>query len=207
MICNPSKSILTGFANISANVSLPSLNFLSYILLEAATLPHLLKMFVVCYISGLNSSARKSQREHLKEMFFPTNSTFIVFKTDNTKSKHDCTIWVSAHLIGNPSKAPFILKLLWQARTFENPPLQPCESTDVACLIFGLAQWPHIWSLWADTVTVSHQHSLLRGLSVIHHRVSLELFVKQEDLKVHPTNKKNMFIFCYLLFSIWKEGE
>lgn len=48
MICNPSKSILTGFANITANVSLPSLNFLSCILLKAATLPHLHKMFVLC---------------------------------------------------------------------------------------------------------------------------------------------------------------
>lgn len=53
-----------------------------------------------------------------------------------TKLVSCITIWVPAHLIGQPAKAPFIPELLWQAGTFKNSPLQPCGSTDVTLLIF-----------------------------------------------------------------------
>lgn len=45
--------------------------------------------------------------------------------------KLDLTFWVSAHVIGESSKAPFIPELVGQAGTFKNPPLQLCERTNV----------------------------------------------------------------------------
>lgn len=55
-------------------------------------------------------------------------------------NKQNLTVWVPAHLIGQVSKAPFIPELLWQAGALKHSPLQPCESTHTAPLIFELAQ-------------------------------------------------------------------
>lgn len=181
------------FGDITADVLLPLQKF---VLCSLKSVTDLLWTFVVPRYPGvgLNPSQWNS-----KGMFKNVQShirLLWIYLTQQSISKQDLTIWVPAHLIGQPSKAPFIPELLWQAGTFKNPPLQPFESRhDLFNLLTG-SKASHLVRLTQELTNTIFSEALRWFIS----QPRLNCLLERETWS---TSHKN--IAHRLLYSVFRE--